>query len=136
MAKKKSRATTRGAAAARASDHLAARLAEIEASIDALNRTIERLEAVPIEEVKALALADRQARAHAMSDAFLAIEDLENAKLQALNAAFEAQRPKLQQATADLGRDLGQLTDAVEFIRAAASAVGIIADIAKVIPRL
>lgn len=112
---------------------LQARLAEIQRSIDVLLQTIERLDAMPPTEVARLSLDDRRKRAHAQSDAFLAIEDLENAKLKTLNDAFEAKRPQLEQATARLADDLARLQDIVAFIQVAASAIGIIADVAALI---
>ena len=126
---------TRGASrgASPPAQALQARLAEIQASIDVLLRTIERLDSVPPAEVARLSLDDRKARAHAQSDAFLAIEDLENAKLKTLNDAFEAKRPQLEQATVGLANDLARLQDTVAFIGAAASAIGIIADVAALI---
>jgi len=114
-------------------DNLDTRLAELQKSIDTLHRTVERLEAIPVDEVARLDLDARKARAHAMSDAFLAIEDLENAKLQVLNDDFESQREELHQATNRLAKDLEKLQDTVAFIGAAASAVGIVADVVSLI---
>src|SRR5262245_45282994 len=62
------------------SDDLAKRLAELQKSIEILLQTVERLETIPPGELAQLDLDKRKARVHAMSDAFLAIEDLENAK--------------------------------------------------------
>lgn len=127
--------TTSGASrgASPAAPSLQARLAEIQRSIDVLLQTIERLDAIPPAEVARLSLDDRKKRAHAMSDAFLAIEDLENAKLTTLNDAFEAKRPQLERATVRLAGDLAHLQDIVAFIQVAASAIGIIADVAALI---
>lgn len=127
--------TARGASrgASPAAPSLQARLAEIQRSIDVLLQTIERLDAIPPAEVARLSLDDRKKRAHAMSDAFLAIEDLENAKLTTLNDAFEAKRPQLERATVRLAGDLAHLQDIVAFIQVAASAIGIIADVAALI---
>jgi hypothetical protein len=114
-------------------DAMAERLAEIDGSIDALRRTVARLKAMPADGVAALPLVERQARARTLSNANLAIEDLENAKLAVLNDAFEARRPELALATSQLAGALAQLQDVVAFIGAAAAAVGIIADVASVL---
>lgn len=108
-------------------------IAELDRAIEVVSDVIERLKRMTADDVAALALADRQARAHALSDARLAIEDLENAKLVVLNAAFESRRPELARATSQLADDLSRLQDTVAFIAAAASAVGIIADIVSVV---
>jgi len=109
------------------------RIAEMDRAIEVVSGAVERLKAMSADDVAALALADRQARAHALSDARLAIEDLENAKLAALNDAFESRRGELTRATSRLADDLNRLQDTVAFIGAAASAIGIIADIVSVV---
>jgi hypothetical protein len=123
----------RSALARASSGDLDKRLADLQKSIDILLQTAERLEGVPPEEVAQLGLDDRKARAHAMSDAFLAIEDLENAKPQVLNANFESRRPELHQATDRLAKDLSELQDTVAFIAASAAAVGVVADVVSLI---
>jgi hypothetical protein len=123
------RARSRAAATA----ELDARIDAIEDSIAVLRRAIDTLESMPRERVSALQEAERRARVHAISDAFLAIDDLENAKLQALNAAFEERRPQLHAATRALGQQLDELQDAVAIIGAAAAAVGIVADVISVL---
>ena len=123
---------SRGAPADAGAAALADALTQIDDSIDVLSKVVARLTAMSQTQVSALALADRQARARAISNAGLAIEDLENAKLAALNEAFEARRPELARATSKLAGDLAQLQDVVAFIGAAAAAVGIVADIAAI----
>ena len=114
-------------------DPLKVRLQEIEHSIDVIQKTLQRIQDMKPEDVAALPLETRKARAHAQSDAFLAIEDLENAKLEALNDEFESRRPGLKWATGKLEEDLNKLKDTVEFITAAAGAIGIVTDIVSVI---
>jgi hypothetical protein len=108
---------------------LGERLAEMQASIDALLAATHRLQSVPAAEVAALDLDARRRRAHALADAFLAIEELENAKLRALNEAFESRREELHAATRRLAGDLARIEGTVAFIDAAASAIGIVANV-------
>jgi hypothetical protein len=124
---------TKTVAPKKAVDPVQERLAEIEHSIEVIQKTLDRLQNMTPEAVAALTLDARKARAHAQSDAFLAIEDLENARLQVLNAEFESRRPSLKWATGKLEDDLNKLQDTVEFINAAASAIGIVTDIVSVI---
>lgn len=112
---------------------LGERLAEIQASIDALLATANRLERVPPPEVAQLDLDARRRRAHALSDAFLAIEELENAKLRVLNEAFESRREELHAATRRLADDLSRIEGTVAFIDAAASAIGIVANVLSLV---
>ena len=80
-------------------------------------------------------LSDEEFRAFTrQSDALdSAINSVRNAKLDVISARFAAELPAINQSTERLNRDLQRLKDSVEIIRAFASALGIIENIAKLL---
>jgi hypothetical protein len=104
-----------------------------QASLDSLRRLRRRLYSIPEAELSAMGLEDQVKYGDNLHQVGLAILKLETAKLKGVNNAFKEKEQDLKVAAAGLEKQLAELNDAVEMIRAASEGLNLVTNIIKLL---
>jgi len=104
-----------------------------QATLDALRKIRRKLYSISESDLNAMGLEDQAKYGEELHQTGLAILHLETAKLKGVNDKFKKKETQLKTAAASLEKDLSNLEEAVQIIRAACDTLVLISNITKLL---